>query len=310
KLLYITYEESTLLRRSRVRCCDSLELDVVEHSVMISQNALELGARKRLTMENSTNKFNHLGPDPNNKDEEWNLPVQEKRELLGDTRRESGGASSVPPELAEKGKAQRAATDLEPVSFHGNTAKFWEEIYHSYWAASILDMTPQNDNAALAAIMLKKKYLAIVNTQAHATLLRERLQERVFRLMRDPQCTRLYEPMAVADLDFLNANADESKIEKGKKVGKAKKKAKSGDGTSKGGDDGANTGGDGASKGGGKKAGRKGGKGKGGNTGGGEGNGEGAEGGKKPPQSLAELLVQVQNSAKQGGEGEAPPPSG
>ena len=65
-----------------------------------------------------------LQQDPNNKDEDWHLTVHEKKELLGDTRRESGGASSVPAELAEKSKNQRGMSDLEPVSFHGNTAKF------------------------------------------------------------------------------------------------------------------------------------------------------------------------------------------
>ena len=62
KLLYISYEESTLLRRTRLRCHDSLELDVVEHAMIISESALELKPRKRLLMENSTNRFNHLGP--------------------------------------------------------------------------------------------------------------------------------------------------------------------------------------------------------------------------------------------------------
>ena len=62
KILYVTYEESTLLRRTRVRCSANLELDIVEHCAVISELPLELMPRKRLTMENSSNRFNHLGP--------------------------------------------------------------------------------------------------------------------------------------------------------------------------------------------------------------------------------------------------------
>ncbi len=59
-LLYITYEESTLLRR-RQRHHPSVQLDVVEFMGIISGKPLSLLARKRLTFENSSNQMNHIG---------------------------------------------------------------------------------------------------------------------------------------------------------------------------------------------------------------------------------------------------------
>ena len=239
--------------------------------------------------------------DPSNTDADWHVTVQEKKELLGDTLRESGGPGSA---AAAQPVAKRQATDMEPVSFHGNSVSFWKEIYHSYWAGSIVDFTPQNDNAALAAVMLKKKYLAIVNTEAHAELLMARLQSRVFQLIRDPECEPLYEAGAVSDLEFLAAAQTETGTNTGAGTGAGRGKGK-GAGKSKGkkGRGGKARGqGEGESQG---AAGKGGNTGKGGTTGKGGKTGKGGNAGAGTTESLTELLRSVQNSAAAGGEGQS-----
>ena len=130
--------------------------------------------------------------------------MADKKELLGDTLRESGGRSAVE---AEDSGGRRAATDLEPVSWHGNSTDFWKEILHGYLAATCTDCTPQNDNLAVACILLGVKYVAFLNTPAHAELLSPRLEEQIFKLMRDPTCEELYVPVAMSELSFLNPDA-------------------------------------------------------------------------------------------------------
>ena len=62
RLLYISYEESTFLRRTRTRVSNWLDMDIVEQAVIISRESLKLQPRQRLKYENSSNRFNHIGP--------------------------------------------------------------------------------------------------------------------------------------------------------------------------------------------------------------------------------------------------------
>ena len=63
KIIYVTYDEATLLRRNRLRCHD-IEMDVVEHACLVTLDPLVVESRKRLffSKDTSSNKFNHLGP--------------------------------------------------------------------------------------------------------------------------------------------------------------------------------------------------------------------------------------------------------
>ena len=74
KLLYIAYEESTLLRRTRVRVHNT-DMEAVEQCVIISGKPFTLTARRRLIGENSSNLFNILSgvasEDPTDEKEEW-----------------------------------------------------------------------------------------------------------------------------------------------------------------------------------------------------------------------------------------------
>lgn len=51
---------------------------------------------------------------------------------------------------------------------------FLDEILHCSWAASVTDLTPQNENMALAACVTKCKYVAICDCEIHAAKLKER----------------------------------------------------------------------------------------------------------------------------------------
>ena len=62
RLLYISYEESTFLRRTRARISNWVDMDIVEQAVIISRESLKLQPRQRLKYEDSSNRFNHIGP--------------------------------------------------------------------------------------------------------------------------------------------------------------------------------------------------------------------------------------------------------
>ncbi len=184
----------------RVRQKPSAKQDVVEFMTVVSKDELLLLPRRRLIIENSSNQMNHLGPmvtqDPTDTATEWHLTVQEKRQLLGDSRKDGGG----PAPKGTDPKDRKRLTDTEPVALHGNSVDFFRELLHSFWAASATDYTPLNENFALAAVRANVPYVAVCNNDYHALMLKQRLEDRVYAAFLDQSCPELYEPMAVADL--------------------------------------------------------------------------------------------------------------
>ena len=61
-------------------------------------------------------------------------------------------------------------------------------MLHGYLASAVLDLTPQADNLAVAAIQLNVKYVAFCNTPAHVEMLQKRLQDRIFELQPARAC--------------------------------------------------------------------------------------------------------------------------
>ncbi|CAE7331503.1 unnamed protein product [Symbiodinium sp. CCMP2592] len=234
KILYITYDESTLLRRTRLRCHD-VDMDVVEHACMITQDPLVLESRKRLffSKDTSSNKFNHLGPvtleDINDAKVEWLLPVVEKREILGDTRKEGSGPCPLGGG-EDLGGGRKALTDVEPLSWHANSVNFWREMVHGYFAGTVTDLTPQNENCAVACICHGVPYVALCNNPIHKDKLYDRIVKRVVNLMQDENCAALYESVMVADLARNEQEEQGTEQNKGRGKGKGKGRGKRGKG--------------------------------------------------------------------------------
>ena len=86
------------------------------------------------------------------------------------------------------------------MSYHGNGLAFCKEVFHSFCLDKLVDGTPLNENVALAAMIMNKRYVGICYTEFHAHKLYERLQERVFTGLTDETIEGIYEPTAVADV--------------------------------------------------------------------------------------------------------------
>ncbi|CAE7245099.1 unnamed protein product, partial [Symbiodinium sp. CCMP2456] len=201
KILYVSYDEATMLRRTRTRQHD-IELDVMEQAHVFTAKSLTLPLRKRLSIgENGCNRFNHLGPvkleDPTDKTVEWVLPLCEKKEILGDTLRDAGGPT--PPGGDQVAGGRRDPMSEEPVSWHGASVDFWREIVHAYSAFSLTDLTPQNENCAVACIMQGCHYICLCNNDVHQSRLQERIIDRVYQLMAD-ESSPLFESMMAAEI--------------------------------------------------------------------------------------------------------------
>ncbi|CAE6948988.1 unnamed protein product [Symbiodinium sp. CCMP2456] len=267
-----TFEKAFSTENNR---CHDIDMDVVEHACLMTLDPLAVESRKRLffSKDTSSNKFNHLGPvtleDINDDKVEWLLPVVEKREILGDTRKE--GSGPCPLGGGEGlGGGRKALTDVEPVAWHGNSVNFWREMVHGYWAGTATDLTPQNENFAVACICHGVPYVALCNNAIHKTKLYDRIVKRVLNLMGDENCPALYESVMVADLAKKEKEEEGTEKNKGRGRGRGKGRSKGKRGKGK---QGAGAGEDGAEGQGGQGEGE------------GEGEGEGDEGegaGSKP----------------------------
>ena len=128
---------------------------------------------------------------------EWVLPLCEKKEILGDTLREAGGPT--PPGGDQVAGGRRDPLSEEPLSWHGASVEFWREIVHAYAAFSLTDLTPQNENCAVACIMQGCHYICLCNNDVHQSRLQERIIARVYQLMAD-ESSPLFESLMAAEI--------------------------------------------------------------------------------------------------------------
>ena len=187
----------------------------------------------------------------------------EKREILGDTRKEGSGPCPLGGG-EDLGGGRKALTEVEPLAWHANSVNFWREVVHGYFAGSVTDLTPQNENCAVACICHGVPYVALCNNPIHKSKLYDRIVKRVLHLMQDENCAALYESVMVADLAKKEPEEAGTEKTKGKGKVKGRGKGKRGKGGAAAGkDDGAAAGKDGAEGQGGQRE--------------GEGEGEGGE---------------------------------
>ena len=131
----------------------------------------------------------------------WKLSLDTKKGLYGDNRKPVGGRSDgdaggesdedeemvdaqddVRPKFetpivgAGRGSGHnRVGQVVEPVFWHQFPTNFYKDLMASYWAKSVIDLTPGGGLAAQAAMEMQIGYTGMVFTEEHRSLLVDRL---------------------------------------------------------------------------------------------------------------------------------------
>jgi len=141
KHYYVIYDEEGLRKKGkseRGNVHEATELDCVEYLQCLTSGDLKIRSLKRKRYD-GTNQSNQIGPVTYSPDRQWKLTFGEKKELLGSRRVDVGGPDKDGP---GRGHKHRLDTDVELMSFHGNTHDFWAEICHSF----CLESAPSSDD--------------------------------------------------------------------------------------------------------------------------------------------------------------------
>ena len=222
KLYYVCYsEDSVRVRLDRQR--DSL-LDNVELLHVITRDEVKLVLRKG-NLYPGTNQSSFIGPVVVRAGD-WKMTFAKKKIVLGARRVDVGGK-----DIHAK-PHKRLDTDVEPLSFHGQTVEFHSEILKRFNLIGMIELCTLDNNLAMACMLQRLPYAGVCCTQAHANLCREKLVQLVYKAFTDETMEGLYDPAAVLALKAENeqGGGEEEEPEaapKAKAKGKAKGKSRS-----------------------------------------------------------------------------------
>ena len=125
-IYYIMYDETSLGERRKRH--GGVQTDLVEHMHVVTPSTLKLPVAQRKLSATSTNQSNHIGPlvTDSRPEHVWSVSFYEKKKILCDARVPVGGATPGAPDAQDQ--KRRLDVDVEPVSYHGNSRDFYEEL--------------------------------------------------------------------------------------------------------------------------------------------------------------------------------------
>ena len=121
---------------ARLTCPQQLLVVICECCIICHPTGEFILPFKRRKVFQGTNQSNHLGPVTSNQDQMWKLPLKDKKKMLAHKLIDVGGPDKTGCGPG-RGKTDRKPTDLELMSFHGNSFTIWTEICHSLCLKSV-----------------------------------------------------------------------------------------------------------------------------------------------------------------------------
>jgi hypothetical protein len=185
--IYVMYDpESVEQRRDRARSFGALAQTECLRIVAHKWPAAMVQTRTRKYYKGSSAQNGICGVPVVPKSELWNLTWAEKKQVFSPLWIiRAGGRPPEDPwerddgeEVPEESSSKRTDSTVEPVFFHSTSpVSLWEEVIHSYGINAVLDLTPGEGLAAVAALKAKVPYTGVCFTLHHVAALKEHLYE-------------------------------------------------------------------------------------------------------------------------------------
>ena len=157
---------------------------------------IEYKERKHHTGNNLSSVIGFITHLPANSQEEFRATPEQKAQIFSaeNTIPMSGSnyiaASEDPGHASESGKG-------EPVFFWGSTEKFADEMIHCYGWERLCSCTSGNGSYAVAGCINRIPGVYFCMTEAHRTMLKQHVINRIFQLKQTRECSNLYNPALV-----------------------------------------------------------------------------------------------------------------
>ena len=143
----------------------------------------------------------------------WMVSKQKKAAILGGVGSVQVGGSPDP--VTEVGEKPSFDHDLIPVCWHGLPPELYEEFFFSFGLKSCVLATTMDENGCLAAIFSKVPVVAVCFCEDHIQALRQRLEEKVWAAMADPNSD-------IYDAEFAKIVGSETKASGGTRQKKSR----------------------------------------------------------------------------------------
>ena len=182
-VLQLAYTEESIAARRRKARSGMVSIHQIEWCHVIAHARICLPPRTRKYFSGSTSGDLMVGLEQQELSQGWQLPWKSKKLLFGKKNLipvggKTAGIEDDPPE-------KRTDDTMLPVCYHGMPMNFYLEMVHTFYAKSIVDLTPLDGKFAWAALQTRVGYLGICFTEDHVELLYGHLRDMLRKDMGD-----------------------------------------------------------------------------------------------------------------------------
>lgn len=171
-------EESILARRKRVRGGTG-SIRQSEWAHMLAHARIALPERQRKHFPGSTSGDSIYGIGKPDLAKEWTVSWKDKKEMYGKRNLiPVGGKTEGADPDAEQPERKTDTTEV-PVAYHGMPSVWYEELIHTFFTKSVVDLTPVDGRFAWQALVHRVGYVGIAFTPKHADAIYKRLMDQI-----------------------------------------------------------------------------------------------------------------------------------
>ncbi|CAK0830711.1 unnamed protein product [Prorocentrum cordatum] len=182
----LIYTESSLqARRQKARGCMG-SVQQSETAIMMSNNKISIPERSRKHWPGSTSGDTIYGIEAPDISKEWKMAWKDKKDVLGKKHMIPVGGKTEMDNVDPSQIERKTDSTWVPMCYHPMPEKFYDELIYTFYAKSIVDLTPTDGKFAFTALKQRVGYVGIAYTDAHAEKLYDRLGELMKKEMLNP----------------------------------------------------------------------------------------------------------------------------
>jgi hypothetical protein len=183
--LNIIYTEESIQARRRKARSGTASVHQTEWAHMLSHARVSLPERRRKNYPGSTSGDTIYGVGKPELGSEWTVTWKEKKTMYGKKNLIPVGGKTEGADPDDPPERKTDATVL-PVAYHGMPAVWYDELIHTFFIKSVVDLTPGDAKFAWQALINRIGYVGIVFTPAHGAAITKRLKDQIMEEMIKP----------------------------------------------------------------------------------------------------------------------------
>jgi hypothetical protein len=183
--LNLIYTEESIQARRRKARGGTGSVHQSEWAHMLAHARVSLPERQRKHFPGSTSGDTIYGIGKPELGTEWTVSWKDKKEMYGKKNLIPVGGKTEGTDPDGQPDRKTDTTEL-PVAYHGMPAVWYEELIHTFFVKSVVDLTPGDAKFAWQALVNRIGYVGIAFTPAHGAAIYKRLKDQIKEEMIKP----------------------------------------------------------------------------------------------------------------------------